>query len=696
MGVQGVFFQSGSQQGYTDATGRFRYEEGASVRFQVGDILLGSTTAKSALNLADLAHNNAAAEENLTRFLLTLDYDLAPMNGAMVTQGMHQAAKGKTLRFDQSTAEFSTEAEQLLQTKLASDMHVAAFRYAVDNNLPKMYADQANIQTRALRVASYPKVSPAEINQFPGIEEEAQQVFQLLLQDTLTAGKSPLENIFSVTNTPLVLEGDNGTLLDFYVRYKERVASIGADAPYVEREDITPRPASLDNLQDAQHFVVMTDFQLHDIESPLHANPVKFLLPASYYPASPAIPLQIDDMIRTLRAHETTLQKPLEMMLFTGDFIDISQYNELRRGLEVLDGGTVHHDSGAKDDPIPGLSANGRPNDSFDSFTALGLKGYDDKAEIPWYFVAGNHDGLVLGNFPITDKPLALFGKTLRGGTREFFNNISTGNTNWLGYSPTISGFLQHLFDLDDFFVVADADRRVVTPFEVASEMFNSTGLPLGHGMQHVLDDSGTLNGRLNYSFTSNSGLIRHIALDTSMPIGPEGWLLPEDFQWLKRELQAAQDAGQLVIVSSHHMPKDIVLNGQGLVQMLNSYPNVIAHIVAHQHMNTIEARKGLDAEHGYWEIQTSSMVNWPQQVRLMDIQIDRTSATGIITTTMLNHNADDPYQVSQRGRFLSYLERWLEGALHAEDALIEAEGKPEARNTKLYFKVPANVMERL
>lgn len=696
LGVQGVQYQAGEHKGVTDQTGQFQYPAGAQVQFQVGDILLGRTAGKAELTLADLAAGDADTEDNLIRFLLTLDYDLMPMNGALVTQAMHKAAKGKQLEFRQNSAQFQLDAEQVLQAGLASDMHVAAFRHSSKNMLPALNADQSEQRVRALRQARYPKVSAEEIAQLPGIEDEARQVIQLLLQDTPRPGHSPLENIFSATHTPLVLDGDNGSLVDLYVRYKQRLQPIGPDAPYVEREDLTPRISARSDLVDVQHFVVMTDFQLHDTQSPLHVNPLKFLIAASYYPASPSIPLHIDDMVRTLRVHEEQTGEPLEMMLFTGDFIDISQHNELRRGIDVLDGGLVEHDSGAKDDPIPGLADNGRPNDSFDAFTALGLNGYDGKADIPWYFVAGNHDGLMLGNFPITDQPLRLFGQTLRGGTREFFNSISTGRTNWLGYSPTLTGFLQHLFDPGSFIVAPDADRRVVTPFDVASEMFNSNSLPLGHGMQLVQEQQGTLENRLNYSFTSHNGLLRHIALDTSMPIGPEGWLFPQDIQWLKRELQEAKDAGQLVIVSSHHMPKDIVLNGQGLVKVLNSYPNVIAHIVAHDHANTIEPRPGRDAEHGYWEIQTSSMVNWPQQVRLMDIKIDRASGTGFIQTTMLNHEASDPYQVSQRGRFLSYLERYLEGALHAEDALVEAEGKPDARNTRLYFKVPAGVMARL
>jgi hypothetical protein len=189
---------------------------------------------------------------------------------------------------------------------------------------------------------------------------------------------------------------------------------------------------------------------------------------------------------------------------------------------------------------------------------------------------------------------------------------------------------------------------------------------------------------------------VKHIALDTNMPFGPEGWLDLYDLAWVKEQLQAAESAGQLVIVSSHHKPKDIVLNGALLVKTLNAYPNVIAHLVAHSHINRIAARPGADAAHGYWEIESGSMVNWPQQFRILDIHVDQASGKGYIKSTMLNHETDSPLHVAQRGRFLAYLERYLEGFPESEAALTEAEGDPDDRNTYLYFEVPDSVLARL
>ncbi|CBL44598.1 Hypothetical protein HDN1F_10150 [gamma proteobacterium HdN1] len=696
MGMLGLDYETGVLRAITDENGRYRYVDGQQVTFRVGDITLGSVAGKSKVSVADLAQGDPQAEENLTRFLLTLDYDMAPMNGVLITGEIRDLARGKTLNFHQDAASFRRDAEALLQAELVSDQYVVAYRHSAEHILPGIYQAQSKQASRALTPFRYPQVL-ANAKAVPSdFENESREVFDLLLQDTARTGSSPLEYIFKATSTPLVLEGAEGSLQDLYYAYKQRVAAIGPSAPYVARDDLLAGVPAPSGLLNAQHFVVMSDFQMRDDESPLNVNPLKILIPASYYPASPSIPNQLDDMIRTMRAWESQQDKPIEMAIFTGDFTDISQYNELRLGMDVLDGNLVKPDTGKDDDPVPGRFSDGEPNDTYDSFQALGLNAtLSEQADIPWYYVAGNHDGLMLGNFPITDAPLNLFGKKLRNGTRGLFDSIATGSTNWLGYDPSLKGFLEHLLKPGTFKIPADSDRRVVTPVEIANEMFNSNTLPHGHGMQHVIERHGNLDGRLHYAFVSESGLIRHVAIDTKMGIGPEGWLDLSDIAWVKKELKAAQQAGQMVIVSSHHRPESIVMNGALLVKTLNSFPNVIAHLVAHDHINLIRPRAGQDPEHGYWEIESGSMVNWPQQFRVLDVQVDKQSGVGVITSTMLNHESASPLHVSQRGRFLAYLERYLEGAPEPEVALVEAEGAAKDRNTRLYFKVPASLMAR-
>ena len=349
-----------------------------------------------------MANGDAQKAKNIERFLLTVDYDMSPANGVIVTKGIHDAAEGLSLNFNQPEDEFIEDAEALVSPTLASDDHIQVFQHSVDTLLPKAYQQEANrAAQQTLAEFTYPQVTAADIDALPGIEEEAEAVFDLMLRNTVRDNESPLEFILNAVNVPLVLESDQeGSLFDMYVEYKQRVASIGKDVPHIDREDFIDAPDDPDFV-DVQHFIVMSDFQMRDEESPLNVNPLKFLIPSSYYPASAHIAYQVDDMIRTLRDHETDIGKPFEMAIFTGDFTDISQYNEVRLGIDVLDGGMINPDSGADDDPIPGFFANGKPNDTYDPFEALGLNGQEDgQADIPWYYVTGNHDGLMLGNFP--------------------------------------------------------------------------------------------------------------------------------------------------------------------------------------------------------------------------------------------------------------------------------------------------------
>jgi 3',5'-cyclic AMP phosphodiesterase CpdA len=209
----------------------------------------------------------------------------------------------------------------------------------------------------------------------------------------------------------------------------------------------------------------------------------------------------------------------------------------------------------------------------------------------------------------------------------------------------------------------------------------------VGHGMQYVKD----IDLDRSYSFvtqSNSSGIaIRHIALDTNAR-NPQGSFSNEKMKWLEKELKAAAKNKQLVIVSSHHKPIDIFDNGNRLVRLLKKHPHVIAHLVAHWHQNDIQARPGKHAKNGYWEIETDSMVKWPQQLRVLEISVDKKMGLGVIKSTMLNHQSANPYAVSERGRFLTYLEGYLKGG---EQKLIRREGEAEDRNTLLYFKLPKN-----
>ena len=697
LGFNGFLWDTETRSGTTDQNGRFSYREGEVITFYVGSIKIGETQAQPEVTLDDLVNGDFPTKANVLRLLATLDIDQNSTNGVQVTPDIHDAAKGKMIIFGQSKLAFDIDARELIEADLASDFNTAALLYIVDIAIPK------TIESENEKANAVPFVYPLAIDKYNAndvaLYEESLSVVSLMQANKMAGGRSQLEFIFDAffTEIKFEAEGDQGSIYDLYVEYKKRIDLIGVKADTIDREDIVEKPEGFSPTKKATHIAVMTDFQVRDEESPLHVQPIKYFLPTAFYAASPHITFQVNDMVKTLRGYEAETDNTVDMAIFGGDLLDIGQYNEARWGIDVLDGGVINPDSGINDDPIPGTFNNGLPNDTFDTFQAVGLNAqHADQDDIPWYYVEGNHDGLAWGTIPLTTKPLRLFGKTLNGGTYEFFNNLSTGGLNFLGYEPSLLGMLEHILTSDQLHVPDDENRRMMQSSDVANEMFITTGTPVGHGMQFVED----LDSKVQYAFTTNDRLIRHIVMDTNTPT-PLGFLEIGQLKWIEKELKIAKENGQLVIVSSHHNKDAILITGLILGNLLAKYENVIAHLVAHTHINKITPRVGRSSANSYWEIETASMVNWPQQFRMLDVAIDPDKGVGVIKTTMLNHETSDPRNISNRGRFLSYIEAVFEGSGLLSQAslpigLVHKEGLSEDRNTHLYFKVADGVLERI
>lgn len=551
------------------------------------------------------------------------------------------------------------------------------FYYEEDRN--QLISQNKNTARQTL--ALYPELP---IDHSLSSDEQKQLLFSLMLLEKHPEGLSQLEMLYHVHDLPLLFktgEAFSGSmdLSTLYDNYRARLQTIGESGEYSQRHDFVNPP---DNFSPEllQDILVISDFQMRDEESPFLLYPLKPYFPTSYYPANPHVPYVVDDAIKTLRKFEQAQNRHIDLALFTGDMTDNGHYNEVRWGIDVLDGSVVHPDSGKDDDIFPGLFANGEPNDTADPFFAKGLE------HTPWYFVPGNHDGLAMGVFQMTYAPLDLFITQLNEGTYAFMNEISVGSTNYLGNIPNIRSMLRYLWSDEPFIKVhPDEDRRLMNATEIAREMFNSFSKPKGHGMQWAVD----IENNRSFSFTQpakNTGPnIRHIALDTNTN-HPFGEFNDERMAWLTDELEEALVNQELVVVSSHHTPLDIIGNGQALIELMNSYPHVIAHLVAHRHKNAIKARPGASPELSYWEIESGSMVNWPQQLRLLQVKVDQHTGVGMLESTMLNHHNPNPYAVSERGRFLAYLEAYFHGG---EDKLANREGDALARNTQLYFSLP-------
>jgi metallophosphoesterase (TIGR03767 family) len=402
-----------------------------------------------------------------------------------------------------------------------------------------------------------------------------------------------------------------------------------------------------------------------------------------------------DAMVRRINeiGSGPVLNKPLALTLQTGDNSDNNQRNEIRWNIDVLDGGTVQVDSGdltkyegVQDNDVafydphywhPDGTPEGLADDQARSrYGFPEVPGLLDAARapfdaeglsMPWYTAMGNHDGLVQG---ITAASNSTRSKAV--GTQKTITPPASPST-----ARTVS---------------ADPDRAEITKKEWVEEHFATTGAPVGHGFTAENRTKGTAY------YTFDKGLVRFIVLDTVNPNGREsGSIDKAQFAWLKALL--AKSTRKLVILASHHttttMDNDLtgVVNdaprvlGEKILPVLLANENVIAWVNGHTHTNHIWAHKRKGGG-GFWEINTASHIDWPQQGRLIEIA-DNKDGTVSIFTTMIDHagdttfsgDLDNPVQLAALSRLLA--------ANDWQEQESDRRGAKTARNAELIAKAP-------
>ncbi|HXZ18100.1 MAG TPA: TIGR03768 family metallophosphoesterase, partial [Roseiarcus sp.] len=207
--------------------------------------------------------------------------------------------------------------------------------------------------------------------------------------------------------------------------------------------------------------------------------------------------------------------------------------------------------------------------------------------------------------------------------------------------------------------VVADPNRRSLRRKEWIREFFNTMSQPVGHGFSQANVD----NEFACYSFAPKSDLpLKVIVLDdtqkdedpnppfseTSSPGYGHGSLDKSRYDWLVRELDDGQAAGQLMIVAAHvpigvEPPKSYVgwssaayVSEPNLFAKLHEYPNLILWVAGHRHLNCVTAFPSPDSarpELGFWQVETSALRDFPQQFRLFEIVRNSDDTISIFTT---------------------------------------------------------------
>jgi len=427
----------------------------------------------------------------------------------------------------------------------------------------------------------------------------------------------------------------------------------------------------------------LTDLHVIDEESPGRTVTLDGMLPDSWRAQEAHSHLVADAMVRKLR--ELSSVRALDFVLITGDCIDNNQKNELDWFLKLMEGGPVLANSGVVEDPIPGPD-----NDPHDLLQAMGL------GIIPWYVVMGNHDGLVQGNLA----SVPVIGEAVTGDpTRGHIEPLDTGRVN----TPTCKPIPPDESplpprcvpvwpkDLQPGDFPGDPQRVHLSKSEWLARVASAGGLPVGHGLKNALASSG----EGDYVVDPVPGLpLRLIVLNTCASLGALGSFDDSKLEgFLAPALKQAEADEVAVFVVSHHGSDGISSTGSKLRQALNGSPNVLLHLIGHGHVNLVTPRPGATPLLSYWEVQTSSLIDWPQQARLLEL-VDRRDGTAELWLTLVDyetsHSPAGP--IAAGSRFFALRE------VHSGDLAggAEAEGKPGDRNVILPVALTPKLRQKL
>jgi metallophosphoesterase (TIGR03768 family) len=440
----------------------------------------------------------------------------------------------------------------------------------------------------------------------------------------------------------------------------------GRGLEHVRRTDLAPGNTAA-NAARLLSFFAMTDIHIADKESP--AQPIYMGWSALYGPSSAnyssaytpvllSTTQVLDAAIQTVNALDK--KSPFDFGIFLGDAINNSQYNELRWYIDVIDGKVITPSSGAH--------AGAGAIDYQKPFKAFGL----NKA-IPWYQVIGNHDQFFIG-WAYQDA------KLLQAHVADTILNMENNFNDWHAVNGT--GFYMGVVDGSTPYgdiigagpeanfpipptVIADPDRRSLatttsSSLNWMSEFFKTTSKPAGHGFTQT----NLNNDFACYSFQPKPDIpVKVIVLDdTCKGDGQQNYALgcldQSRLDWLTSELQEGQDNNELMIIAAHipiNPYNSLTDPAKGnfsffrvpgfrdsdLLAIIHNYPNLILWISGHRHINVVTPQPFNAAdltdspENSFWEVETASFHDFPQQFRTFDIRRNSDNNISIIITNV-------------------------------------------------------------
>jgi len=400
----------------------------------------------------------------------------------------------------------------------------------------------------------------------------------------------------------------------------------------------------------------------------------------------------LDAAIQTVNALHK--ENPFDFFISLGDTCNCTSYNELRWYIDVIDGKVITPSSGAHlgaetiDYQKPFQAAG--LDKSIPFYQTIGNHDHLFLGSFPVY-ENGLADSFLsdtvwsVPDFLVPNKPTfpALFSvDTMKTGTPRFYAGVIDGSTPY--------GTIINAGPAGDYLsapkINPDPNRRSLLRTEWIQEFFNTTTSPVGHGFNLVssnphfnLVPENDKAGFTCYSFVPKSNIpLKVIVLDDtqreddkSVDIHGHGFLDDARWDWLQAELADGQAANQLMIIAAHVPvavaniaselewwlggnksapdPKPLgdwstdtqnAIDLAGLVQKLWETPNLLMWIAGHRHLNTVKAFKSptlhdTTPESGFWQVETSSLHDFPQQFRTFEIYLNSDYTISIETVNV-------------------------------------------------------------
>jgi hypothetical protein len=115
-----------------------------------------------------------------------------------------------------------------------------------------------------------------------------------------------------------------------------------------------------------------------------------------------------------------------------------------------------------------------------------------------------------------------------------------------------------------------------------------------------------------------------------------------------KRTARNVED--RLVVLFSHHplpyFDEDTRPPGNGeppldraaVLQLITRFPNVVAWLNGHTHKHRVTPHESEYEQGGFWEITTASLIDYPQQSRVVEL-LDNGDGTLSIAATLVDHS---------------------------------------------------------